>query len=308
MAPILASPDPEVTGLGFSISHQRVELDIDLPNRSLRGRTEITINPHSRDLKVIRLNCRQAEITRLVVNGRPPSGSTWLDPYKRATLPWKAGVHQYHMLQQKVEDQLKQPPDEELVITLSKSFRIDELDPVSDEAQNMLVEKTLGSGKRESLDGLNSAIDLTQTPRTAVDQTARFTPIIVTIEYIVEHIRDGMQFIGWEAQDLRYPHAYSSNSMSPGTACCLFPCTDDLNARCTWEIEIKCQKTIGDAIRSAGAKSSANGTNKLSNSVTSRNTVLSFDEDCRSYSDEDNALDLAVLCTGDITNEVRNSS
>lgn len=305
MAPIVESPNSQVTELGFSISHQKIELDIDLPNRSLKGRTEITVNPHSRDLKFLRLNFRQAEVTRLVVNGKPPSGSTWLDPYKRATLPWKAGVHQYHMLQQKVEDQLKEPPEEELVITLSKNLRIDELDPFSEEAQNLLLSKTLSSSKRGSLDGLNSAVDLIQGSRAAAEQTARFTPFTVTIEYVIDHIRDGMQFVGWEEGDLRYPHAFSSNSLSPGTACCLFPCTDTLNARCTWEISIKCQKTIGDALRESGTELQANPTNSPSNGVNSNHRVLNVGEKFNSFSDEDKALDLAVVCTGDMTDEVR---
>lgn len=305
MAPIVELLDSQTSELGFSISHQKVELDIDLPNRSLRGRTEITVNPHSRDLKVIRLNGRQCTIWRIVVNGKPPLGSTWLDPYKRATLPWKAGVHQYHMLQQKVEDQLKDPPEEELVITLAKNFRIDELDPFSEEAQNLLLSKTLGSSKRESLDGLSSAVDLAQSSRTAIEQTARFAPITVTVEYIIDHIRDGMQFVGWEEGDLRYPHAFSSNSLSPGTACCLFPCTDDLNARCTWDISIKCQKTIGDALRSSIVHPRTNAANVLSNGINGNHHVSDVDEKTKTFSDEDKALDLAVLCTGDTTDEVR---
>lgn len=304
MAPIVESPTSQTLELGFSISHQKVELDIDLANRSLKGRTEITINPHSRDLKVIRLNGRQCTISRLAVNGKPPSGTTWLDPYKRATLPWKAGVHQYHMLQQKIEDQLKDPPEEELVITLAKTFRIDELDPFSEEAQSLLVSKTLGSSKRESLDGLNSAIDPGQSSRTAIEQIARFIPMIVTIEYVVDHIRDGMQFVGWEEGDLRYPHAFSSNSLSPGTACCLFPCTDNLNARCTWEISIRCQKTMGDALQSLDTRRQTNGNHGLSSGVNGNHGVPSIDEKAKTFSDEDKALDLAIVCTGDTTDEV----
>lgn len=305
MAPIAESPSARTSELGFSISHQKVELDIDLPNQSLKGRIEITINPHSRDLKVIRLNSRQSTFSRLTVNGKAPSGVTWANPYKRASLPWKAGVHQYHMLQQKLEEQLKDPPEEELVIPLPKNFRIDELDPFSEEAQNILLSKSLGGSKRESLDGSSSAVDLAQSSRTAVEQTTHFTPITIIIEYVVNHIRDGMQFVGWEEGDLRYPHAFSTNSHSPGAACCLFPCTDALGARCTWEISIKCQKSIGDALRSSSAQLQMNGTNGLSNGVNGHNGVPSIDEKANSFSDEDKALDLAVVCTGDMTDEVR---
>ena len=299
MAPPSELPSPQAPELGFSISHQRVELDIDLPTQSLRGRTEIILNPHSKDLKTVRLNCRQCILSRLVVNNRPCPGAAYQDPYSRAKLPWKAGVHQYHMLQQKVEGQLKDPPDQELLLHLPKSTKIDELDPFSEEAQGILLSKTLG--KTDSRAGSVTAIDLSQSARTGVEQTARFTPITVNIDFVIKKIRDGMHFVGWEEGDLRYPHAYTTNSLSPGAACCLFPCTDDLTSRSTWEISIKCQKTVGDGLRSfsnSKVQLQSNGTNGNPNRPSGNDK---YDD----FSDEDKALDLAVICTGDMTDEVR---
>lgn len=294
MAPIPEVPSPQVPELGFSITHQKVELEIDLPNRSLRGRTEITINPHSKDLKSIRLNCRQCELRRLTVNGRPSSGATYEDPYERITLPWEAGAHQYHMLQQRIEGQLKNPPLEELNIILSKSFKIEELDPFSAEGQTTLFSKSVGSSKG---DGSANAPDLFQ--------NNRFVPIQVNIEYVVKKIRDGMQFVGWEEGDLRYPHAYTTNSLSPGAACCLFPCTDDLTSRSTWEISIKSQKTIGDALGTPRSWPQVSGVNGASNGVGGTHNTSSGKERSSNLSDEDQALDLVVICTGDNTDEVR---
>ncbi len=304
MVGLVELPSPQTPGLGFSISHQKVGLDIDIFSRSLKGRAEITINPHSRDLKTVRLNCRQCELTRLSVNGKPSSSAPYQDPYSRATLPWNAGVHQYHMLRQKVESQLKNPPEEELVVNLPKSIRIDELDPLSVEAQNILVTKSMGGLKRESGDSLVS--DLAQAPRAVVDQTLRFTPITLVVEYVMKNIRDGIQFVGWEAGDLRYPHAYTKNSLSPGAACSLFPCLDDITSRCTWEISIKCAKTIGDAlekIQKPRIQSQVNGNHGLSNGINNDRSSAVTDSRTN-FSDEDKALDLAVVCTGDMTDEV----
>ena len=47
--------------LGFSVAHQKVDLEIDFASKSLNGKTEITIHPHQKDLKFIRLNFRQGE-------------------------------------------------------------------------------------------------------------------------------------------------------------------------------------------------------------------------------------------------------
>lgn len=304
MVGLVELPNPQAPGLGFSISHQKVELDINILSRSLKGRAEITVNPHSKDLKTIRLNCRQCELTSLKVNGKPSSSAPYQDPYNRATLPWSAGVHQYHMLRQKLESQLKNPPEEELVVNLPKSIRIDELDPLSVEAQNILVTKSLGGLKRDSGDSLAS--DLAQAPRAVVDQTLRFTPITLVVEYMIKNIREGMHFVGWEDGDLRYPHAYTKNSLSPGAACCLFPCLDDISSRCTWEISIKCARTIGDALEKVPKPRNqiqVNGSNGLSNGTS--NAHVSAVTDRRThFSDEDKALDLAVICTGDMTDEV----
>lgn len=305
MAPIVESASPQPADLGFSISNQKVELDIDLRSRSLIGRTTITINPHSKDLRIIRLNCRQAVVTRLSLNGKPCSAISLTDPYKKAKLKWNAaGVQQYDMLQRKLEAQFKDPPEEELEVTIPKIVKIDELDPFSEEAQNILLSRTLGNNKKDSGDG--SAIDLVQSSRTAIEQTARFTVISLIIDYVIENIRDGMHFVGWEEGDLRYPHAYTTNSLSPGAACCLFPCVDNLTSKCSWEISIKCQKTVGDALQPSSNSTplQANCVHGVSDSVNETNRLRKVDVQSN-FSDEDKALDLAVICTGDMTDEVR---
>lgn len=306
MAPIAEAASLQPADLGFSVLHQRVELDIDLRSRSLTGRVEILIHPHSKDLRVIRLNSRQAVFKRLTLNGKPCSTISHKDPYKNAKLEWNAaGVHQYDMLQRKLEGQLKDPPEEEVEVTIPKAVKIEELDPFSDEAQNVLHSKILGNSKKDS--GDSSAIDTVQTSRTAIEQTARFTPIELIIHYVVEKIRDGMHFVGWEEGDLRYPHAYTTNTLSPGAACCLFPCVDNLNSKCTWEISIKCQKTVGDALQQppgSNSESQANGVHSARESVNGSSGQRKADVQFNNFSDEDKALDLAVICTGDVTDEV----
>ena len=312
MVGLVETPGLPPPGVGFSVSHQRVELDIDLVSRSLKGKTEITINPQSKDLRTIRLNCRQCELKRLSINGKGAPTVLYEEPYGRAKLNWHAGASQFHMLRQRVEGQLRNPPEEELVVTLPKSIRIDELDPFSVEAQHLLLAKSIGPVKRESGDA--SVVDLTQSSKAAVEHTARFTPITVYVEFVIEKIRDGMQFVGWEDGDLRYPHAYSRNSSSPGVACCLFPCVDNPSSRCTWEVSIKCPKTIGDALkRSALPANQPNGNtntggsknvNKaVPNGVKGEHQPVNTDR-VPDFSDEDRALDLSVVCSGDLTDEV----
>lgn len=304
MVGLVDVPSPQAPGVGYSTIHQKVELDIDLLRRSLTGKTELTIHPHTKDLRVLRLNCRQCELRHLSVNGKTVPSAPYTDPYKNTTLPWDAGVHQYHMLRRKLEGQLKDPPEEELIVNLPKNIRIEEVDPFSVEGQNILVAK-FGNWKRDSND--NTAGDILQGSKTGIEQTARFAPITLRIEYVIHKIRDGMHFVGWEEGDLQYPHAYSRNSLSPGAACCLFPCADDRTSRHTWEISIKCPRSIGDALKPSQSRENpaVNGNAALSNGRSGSHAGLRVDEDHFNFSDEDRALDLAVICSGEMTDEVR---
>ena len=303
MVGLLESPGLPSSGLGYSISHQKVELDIDLLSRSLKGKTEITVNPHSKDLRSVRLNCRQCQLKRLSVNGKPATSMSYEEPYRNSKLSWRAGVYQYQMLRQRIEGQVREHPEEELIVNLPRNLRIDELDPFSNEALGVILQVKPDSNKRES--GGGSILDLAQTTKTTIEPTARFTPIVLYIEFVIEKIRDGMQFVGWEDGDPRYPHAYTQKSLSI-TTCCLFPCLEDISSRCTWEISIKCPRTLGDAfqIKNVTEIPITNGLANEANGNDSHHTASQHSEGSLGFNDEEKALDLAVLCSGDLTDEV----
>ncbi|KAL8720499.1 MAG: hypothetical protein Q9225_002652 [Loekoesia sp. 1 TL-2023] len=290
----LVSAQPASTG--FSVLHQKVELDIELLARRLKGRTEITINPRSKELRSVRLNCRQCDIRRVTANGRACPNFVYEEPYSKAALRWEAGVHQHHMLKKKIEPQLKSPPEEELVINLPKSVKIDDLDPFSVEASTVAGARSSVGVKEDNVGEVSSA-------RTAVEPDRRYTPVTVGIDFTIPQIRDGMHFVGWEEEDLRYPHAYTKSFLAPGGVCCLFPCVDDLAARCTWEISIKSSKTIGDAFI-VPRSNMVNGTGSYANGGYDRHVIASIESFQANLNAEDKALELAVICTGDLTDEV----
>ncbi|KAL8936811.1 MAG: hypothetical protein Q9216_004741 [Gyalolechia sp. 2 TL-2023] len=290
----LVSANP--AGTGFSVVHQKVELDIDLVPRRLKGRTEITINPHYKDLRSVRLSCRQCDIRKITANSRACPNFAYEEPYSKAALRWEAGVYQHHMLKKKLEPQLKSPPEEELVINLPKSVKIDDLDPFSFEASAAVGPRSSVGFKDDGLGEVSSA-------RTAVEPDRRYTPVTIAIDFATSHIRDGIHFVGWEDGDLRYPHAYTKSFPSPGSICCLFPCVDNLAARCTWELSIKCSKTLGDAF-TLPQTNMVNGTNGHANGGSGRPVSLSTESLQVRINEEDKALELAVICTGDLTDEI----
>ncbi|KAL5001616.1 hypothetical protein BDV10DRAFT_159323 [Aspergillus recurvatus] len=270
---------PSWPGLGYTVAHQKVELELDFASRSLKGKTEIIIHPHYRDLRYIRLNFRQGELKRVNVSGKVPLVK-YVDPYESLQL---YGPHYHQRLASKIDGVLKTPSEPELILTLPKSVRIDELDPFSVEAQDQMALRAPG------------LVDDTEGPlssKTAETSLPRFTALTVVIDFVFENIRDGLQFVGVESGDKRYPHAYTTNSLDHGTGCPLFPCVDDPSSRCTWEISIKCPCTLGDVFDRKSRDQLAGGPG----------TRLKSNHD--RFAPDDEALDLSVVCSGDLTDDI----
>lgn len=217
--------------LGFSVGHQKVELEIDLATKSLKGTTEITIHPRHRDLTTIWLNFRQGDIKRVSVNGKVAT-YRYADPYEALHL---YGAQYHERLTQHIDGLLQTPSTPTLPITIPKNVRIDELDPSSAEAQDQIALQSTGDDVDGPPGGRAPEVNLPQ-----------FTSLTVHIEFGINKIRDGLQFVGVENGDRRYPHAYTTNSLESGIGCPLFPCVDDTASRCTWEISITCPSSLGD--------------------------------------------------------------
>ncbi|KAL4752101.1 hypothetical protein BDW72DRAFT_171991 [Aspergillus terricola var. indicus] len=273
---------PSWPGLGYTVAHQKVELELDFASRSLKGKTEIIIHPHYRDLRYIRLNFRQGELKRVTVSGKVPLVK-YIDPYESLQL---YGPHYHQRLASKLDGLLKTPSEPELTLTLPKSVRIDELDPFSVEAQDQMALRA--PGLADDTEGPLSS-------KTAETSLPRFTALTVGIEFVVENIRDGLQFVGVESGDKRYPHAYTTNSLDHGTGCPLFPCVDDPSSRCTWEIAIRCPCTLGDMFERKPRDQSVGGTGTRLRSNHDR------------FAPDDEALDLSVVCSGELTDDIVDS-
>ncbi|ODH28599.1 hypothetical protein ACO22_03917 [Paracoccidioides brasiliensis] len=280
---VVETSAPARSGLGFSVVHQKVELDIDFVNRSLKGKTEITIQPHCKELKTIRLNFRQGELKRLNVSGKAPT-TKYTNPYDSFRL---YGVNQHQKLSKRLEPLLKNPPDPELVVTVPKSVRIDELDPFSAEAQLQLALRTSG-GADDTADGqLASRATETSLPK--------YTMLTVNAEFTIDRPKDGLQFVGVENSDRRYPHVFTINSLEPIGGCSLFPCVEDISSRCTWDISIRCPRTLGDALYPKGRESQVtNGATKGWNALLRKPGISADDE----------SLDMVVTCSGNLTDEI----
>lgn len=269
------SAAPAWSARDFTVAHQKLELEVDFATKSVKGKTELTIHPHHKELRVIKLNFRQGRYTRLLVNGKAPSAIKYTDTHSSLNL---YGVHYHQRLSATIDDLLKPTTEPELLITLPKTLRIEELDPFSLDAQDRLALRS-SIGNADDAEGPNLKPTETSLPR--------YTALTVNIEFTVDNIREGLQFVGVDSGDRRYPHAYTTNSTGLGAGSCLFPCVDDPLARCPWDVTIKCPCSLNAVFdRKAHETSKSPATNK------------------NRLSDDDSALDMTVVCSGDTTDEI----
>ncbi|EKG22223.1 hypothetical protein MPH_00402 [Macrophomina phaseolina MS6] len=283
-----AAPPPSEPS--FSVYSAKVELDIDFLARSVKGVAEINVQPQSKELPYVRLHSRQARIKKVTVEGRD---ARWEhnDPHSHIYLSEKSTVHNHRALRQKVEEDVGELAEENLWIFIPPRVKIKELDA-------------------SSLDALSTLGDLPA-------GGSLFAPLKIVIHYEVKHFREGLHFAGLEEGDTRYPHIYTQNSQFTGSASCLFPCVDDASVRYPWEISVRCPRTIGDVFKKTStplangvnghASSSRTHTNGLQNGVHDIDGDIDMsdaDADNFGFSEEDKALEISVICSGDMTDDI----
>ena len=254
-APVL---EPATTSATFAVAQQKVSLEIDPVTRRIEGSTDIEIAPLSEDLKSITLHCRQAQITR--VRWKPKqviaSDFTYINAYDALDIPFVTTAHQHEQLKRRL------PDGEKTTVEIRRPSHVQIV-----ELAGYTTSKTLDGKKKDKLERL-------------------FETIHVYIDFVVENIRDGLHFVGWDTDGLRYPHFYTQTTGSAAIAS-LFPCVDSIDAKHLWEISIKTPRTIGDAFL-----------------LHAKNPKSAAHLKLQAMSEADKALDLNVMCSGDLTDEI----
>ncbi|KAG4034749.1 hypothetical protein MFRU_002g01020 [Monilinia fructicola] len=294
----------EPADYGFIVVHQKVELEVDFSTKTLRGRTEIQILPQTKELQTIHIHARQCSIPqkKVLVNGQVASFS-YEDPHKKLEVPdyysWDIESHKMQ------KDRVKfLSSDSKLAgtieIEIPDSVRIEEVDPFSDKAATPVTQRAVGvavaRNSSVALEGGSASVPVF-TAKTAAEQASRFQPLTVTIPFVTNRIRDGLQFVGVEEGDVRFPHVYTKHSMERGVACCIFPCVDDSAMRCSWDISIKCSRTLGDALK----RRPHIHNHKPGHAI---GIYEKMDIDEVFLSDEEKLLEMAVICSGEQVDEV----
>lgn len=269
----------------FSVTHQDIELDVDFRSRKLVGSATITIQPLSKDLRTIPLNCRGIDVKSLTVEGHPVDIPRFRDPYEAYRVREVYTVQQHEQLRHNIGHELKDPPEPTFIVTLPKNVRIKEFNP------NEL------SGTNNAK--VDSAIDAAMTA-SFEDGDLVYTPLTLVVRYVVEKSREAIRWVGMHPGDSRYPHMYTCASSVPGLLPCFaFPIVGLASSRCSWRLRIDCPRTIGDFLRPKPI-SAANGIKGLTNGLD--DDAMDIDEDepaaFSHLTDEEKDLELQVVGSG----------
>jgi transcription initiation factor TFIID subunit 2 len=262
--------DDASSGASFTLLKQQLELDFSFAPRRVKGLTTLDIQPNKSKLRDITLNCRQLRPTSIRIEGEKATFS-YSNLHQRLTLYPGTGLEQYHFTKKRIEKHAVGGEDE-LVISVPEKVKVREVKPseagMTDDAQGTF-----------------------------------YAPLKLEIEYELDDFRDALQFVGVEDGDARYPHAYTRNSPFPGAASCLFPCIDDGETRCLFDVSIRYPRTLGDALSKPNGTTN-NAPTQVEGVEKADSVMLDADDDQVDLSEEEKAMEMQVVCSGTLTDDV----
>ncbi|KAK0529562.1 hypothetical protein OC835_004301 [Tilletia horrida] len=260
---------------GFSVAHQRIDLELSFAHASAAGYTELQIVPTDEHLRSIHLHARQLNITHVSVQGRRAEYA-YRDLLKGLTLSDPTDVHRYPELKRKLYVAASEGHGGELSIVLPADVKPEPVQQVA-----------------------------------GAQGPTEYAPITVRIHYTLSNITEALRFV--QAHDAAGGASASSSASSSAAAAarstlstsskaarpkathvyteatcgdwarCWVPCVDQLWERCTWELSF----TVPTRINPPSNEQAA-----LQNRPN-RQQILS----------ESNTNLVTVVCTGDLVEE-----
>ncbi|KAL5113695.1 Transcription initiation factor TFIID subunit 2 [Pleosporales sp. CAS-2024a] len=272
MAPPLdsaAAPDDAAPGDSFQLLKQALHLDVSFHPPHVTGTATLDIQPAKATLREITLHARQLTPTHITIEGHAATFS-YSNLHQRMTLCPGTGIGQYHFPRDRLQRHLSDAADE-LVVYFPDRLRIRQVRPEE-------------AGQPPDAHG------------------TFYAPIRIEMHYTLDDFRDGFHFAGVEDGDSRFPHAYTRASPFAGTACCLFPCIDDGETRCPFDVSVRYPRTVGDALtkHAPGPAPSL----ALTSRVDKADSVMSDADDDTGFSEEEKAMEMQVICSGVLTDDI----
>ncbi|KAI0103437.1 hypothetical protein F4814DRAFT_431454 [Daldinia grandis] len=279
----------------YVVFTQNVDLEIDFAQRRVHGRSDILIVPFL-DVSEVFIDARHCDIdvTQITVSNCEVEAS-YTDPCESIRTPehYRWSAPQWPIKKRRMQPLLhhkrKEVPalDHDLKWCTPLDGSIKVKLPSVDE----VLQKNKDSQKSDQQDILLHADGTIGGYR-------------IRIPFKLKNVCEGLQFVGVDEADIRYPHVYTRHSIDPGTASSIFPCVDDPGSRNSWKISITCPRTLGDAFRKPLTAQQPKGvapTNRSHKRKHGEHEPRTVDI---ALTEEDKMLDMTVVCSGYLTGEV----
>ncbi|KAI2775868.1 hypothetical protein F4815DRAFT_486545 [Daldinia loculata] len=279
----------------YVVFTQNVDLEIDFAQKRVHGRSDILIVPFL-DVSEVFIDARQCDIdvAQITVSNCEVEAS-YTDPCESIRTPehyrWSAPQwpikkrRMQPLLHHKRKEVSALDHDLKCCTPLDGSIRVKL--PSVDE----VLQKNKDSQKSDQQDIL-------------LHSDGTIGGYRIRIPFKLKNVCDGLQFVGVDEADIRYPHVYTRHSIEPGTASSIFPCVDDPGSRNSWKISITCPRTLGDAFRKPLTTQQPKGvgpTNRSHKRKHGEDEPRTVDI---ALTEEDKMLDMTVVCSGYLTSEV----
>ncbi|KAL2755803.1 hypothetical protein ACRALDRAFT_1076731 [Sodiomyces alcalophilus JCM 7366] len=307
----------------YFVIRQEVFLEVNFREKRIHGKSELTIaNIKDDSLDEIAIDARQSEIdvhnieVEILKDTKPIApprklAATYNDPYRLLTYPkhynWDATHHDLRrirmrpLLHSRRNDAAAE--DREVVgsTPVDGSIRISlkELEDLASSTQKRPIKIRVPSSNPVSSSAAESSSLVDSGGSSLAHREFR-----ITIPFTTKNIRDGLQFVGVDPSELKWPHLYTRHTIDPGTASCIFPCIDDHGQNCAWSISIKFPRTLGDALgqplaTQKNGPTAAHMTNGTGPGAAHHDPYLDF-----GLSEEDKLLEMTALCSGYVADEI----
>ncbi|ORY68651.1 uncharacterized protein BCR38DRAFT_135948 [Pseudomassariella vexata] len=294
-------PVDETPPREYTVFRENISLDIDFRQKSIKGRADIFITAKDSNLSEVFIDARQCQVdVDNVTVSSCPAKAAYTDPHACLETP---KAYRWSASQWAIRKQRMRPVQHRRRVELSASEHEERFccTPADGSLQVTippLKDIQASIAKLREKDGLRKQ---QKEPWDKVVEDNNGSMVHkISIPFTLTNIRDGLQFVGVEETDVRYPHVYTRHSVEPGTASSIFPCIDDPGCRSAWKISITFPRTLGDAFHQPLATQQQfndNGSRKRNHGEDEpRNRVFGLTE-------EDKLLEMTVVCSGRLEDE-----
>ncbi|KAK8075207.1 Transcription initiation factor TFIID subunit 2 [Apiospora hydei] len=268
----------------YSVFREQVWLDFDLREKAVKGRADIFISVTDDSLDEIFIDARQCSIDleKITVSGCPAK-AVYKDPYAAADTPagYEWGAQQWPIRKHRMRSLLHRRRRELSATDHEKDNSCTPLDGSLRVTLPSLKDRQAGLIKLR-----DAPLEQKQKPDPADKHLQEMNGKLfhkITIPFTLRNIRDGLQFVGVDEADSRYPHLYTLHSVEPGIA-----------------------STLGDGFQRAPVTQTSgllNGNRKRKHG----------EEEPRrrrgdAFTEEDKLLELTAVCSGKLEDETLDSA